>query len=137
MTGVVTFEQLQWIIGLIIAAGCGVAGFLFWVYRIVVALRGEFNAQIRERDTAGQLERERAKLIESELAKELSEYKVLVAERYATKDGVTAAVGRMEQAIERLTSMVHESVERITNRMDRILEGRDAQAPRSRPRSGS
>lgn len=137
MTGMVTFEQLQWIIGLIIAAGCGVAGFLFWVYRIVIGLRQEFNAQIRERDTAGQLEKERAKLIESELAKELSEYKVLVAERYATKDGVTAAVGRMEQAIERLTSMVHESVERITNRMDRILEGRDSPSPRSRTRSGS
>lgn len=136
MTGVVTFEQLQWIIGLIMAAGCGVAGFLFWVYRIVVGLRREFEAELAERDTAAQLEKERAKLIEGELRRELSEYKVVVSEKYATKHGVTDAVGRMEQAIERLTSMVHDSVRDITGRMDRILEARDGPAPRSRPRSG-
>lgn len=125
MTGLVTIEQLAWIAGIITISGSAVAGFLFWVWRLVVGLQRAFDAELKERDTAAQLEKERAKLIEQELRKEFNEYRVHASERFATKDGVTQAVGRMEQAIEKLTTLVHESVERITTRMDRILDGRN------------
>ena len=127
MTGAPTWDQLSWIIGLIITAGTIVTIFLGWVYTIVSGLRREFS-------TAAQLEKERAKLMEDELRRDLAEYKLHVAEKYATKDGVTAAVGRMEVAIEKLSAMVHDSVERITNRMDRLLDGRDQQTTRRTPR---
>jgi hypothetical protein len=123
VTGTVTFEQLAWIVGIITLAGGAVAGFLFWVWRIVEGQRRE----LKERDTAAQLEKERAKLIEQELRKEISDFRIHAAQTFATKDGVTAAVGRMEQAIEKLSSLVHESVERITARMDRILDSRGEQ----------
>lgn len=134
MTGVVTFEQLQWIIGIISVAGGIVAIFLFWVYRIVVGIRTEFSRQLAERDTAGQLETSRAKVVEETLRREFNEYQIKVAEKYATKEGVTQAIDRMEGAIEKLTTMVHDSVERITSRMDRILESRDSPPPPTRPR---
>lgn len=136
MTGAVTYEQLYAILGLMGAAGGAVAGFLFWVWRLVVGVRKDFAAQLRERDTAAQLETERAKMIEQVLRESLSAYQVQVAEKYATKEGVTVAVGRMESAIEKLSTLVHESVERITSRMDRILERNDAPpAQRSRGRT--
>lgn len=132
MTGAVTYEQLTWIIGIIVVAGGVVAGFLIWLWRL---FKG-FEDALSERDTAAQLEKERAKLVEEQLRQALADYKVQVAEKYATKEGVTQAVGRMETAIEKLSSLVHESVERITSRMDRILDGRvEAPPPRSR-RSG-
>lgn len=124
MTGVVTVEQLTWIIGVIAMAGGAVAGFLIWVYRIVMALRGDFARQLAELDSVARLEMERAKLVEQQLRDELAAYRIHAAERFATKDGVTQAIGRMESAIEKLTTQVHDAIERITSRMDRILDGR-------------
>jgi hypothetical protein len=118
MTGAVSWEVLIWVVSLIFGAGAAVAGFLFWVWRIVVG----FNRALDERDTAAQLEKERAKLVEEDLRRELSDYKIHAAERFATKDGVTQAIGRMESAVERLTTQVHDAVERLTTRLDRMLE---------------
>ncbi len=131
MTGAVSWEVLIWVIGLIFAAGAAVAGFLFWVWRLV----SSFNSQLDERDTAAQLEKERAKMVEEELRRDLNDYKVHVADKYATKDGVSAAVGRVEISVERIGTMVHDSVERLTNRLDRILEHRSEQSTPPR-RSG-
>lgn len=118
MTGAVTWEVLVWVVGVITIAGGTVAGFLFWVWRLVSA----FNAKLAERDTAAQLEKERAKLAEETLRREFNEYKIHAAEKYATKDGVTQAIGRMEAAVEKLTGQVHDAVERLTARLDRMLE---------------
>lgn len=118
MTGVVTFEALYWVIGLIVAAGGVVAGFLFWVYRLVQA----FNKALGERDTAAQLEKERAKLVEDELRRELNDYKVHVAEKFATKDGVTAAVNRVEGSIQNIATQVENAVDRLTARIDKLLD---------------
>jgi len=128
--------MLQWEIGLMLAAGAVVAGFLFWVYRLVAGIRAEMDNRLRERDTAAQLEAARAKMVEEELRRDLSDYKVEVADKYATKDGVTAAVGRVEQSVERIGAMVHDSVERLTNRLDRILEHRSENPPPPARRSG-
>lgn len=118
MSGAVSWEVLIWVVCLILGAGAAVAGFLFWVWRIVVG----FNRALDERDSAAQLEKERAKMVEEELRRELSEYRVYAAEKYATKDGVTQAIDRMESAVERLASQVHDAVERLTSRLDRMLE---------------
>jgi ubiquinone biosynthesis protein UbiJ len=103
---------------MIVTAGLAVSAFLFWVWRLLSA----FNAKLAERDTAAQLEKERAKIAEETLRRELNEYKVHAAEKYATKDGMTQAIGRMESAVERLTTQVHDAVERLTDRLDRMLE---------------
>lgn len=107
MSGAVQWEVLTWVVGLMIAAGMCVAGFLFWVYRLVVG----FNRALAERDASALLEKERAKLVEGQLREELHEFKIHASETFATKEGVTAAVGRVEQAVDRLTS-----------RIDRLLE---------------
>lgn len=120
MTGAVQWDVLIWVVGLMWGAGTVVAGFLFWVWRLVSG----FNKVLAERDTVAQLEKERAKLVEAELRKELHEFKVHASETFATKEGVTAAVGRVEQAIERLTQ-----------RIDRVLEAQ-AHHPPPRPRAG-
>ena len=100
MTGLVDWGQLIWVVGLVLGAGGAVAAFLFWVYRLVQGLRAEMG----ERDAAALLEKERAKLVEDDLRRELNEYKVHVAERFATKDGVTAAVSRVEGSIQNIAT---------------------------------
>ena len=82
MTGTVTWEVLIWVVGLIVAAGVGVATFLFWVWRIVSDLKKSFDDELQERDTAAGLESERAKIVEAELRRELSEFQIRVAEHY-------------------------------------------------------
>lgn len=114
MSGAVTFEQLAWIIGIICAAGTAVAVFLGWVYMLVQKLKRD--AEIKIDATLAKVT-----MIEAEH----NDYRVHVAEKFATKDGVTQAIGRMEAAVEKLSSLVHDSVERLTNRLDRILESRD------------
>jgi len=56
---------------------------------------------------------------------DLNQYKVHAAERFATKDGVSQAIDRMEAAVERLTLQVHDAVERLTTRLDRMLDKRE------------
>lgn len=126
MTGTVTWEVLTAVVGFIIFAGLGVAGFLLWLWGVVQGLRKDFEDAMKERDTAAQIEAQRAKIAEETVARELAEYRVHAAETFATKDGVTQAVGRMETAIERLTQLIHDSIERVTNRLDRILDKSDA-----------
>lgn len=120
MTGAATYEGLSFIVNLMLGAGIAVAGVLLWVWKLVDGLK----KAMAERDTAAQLEKERAKLVEETLRKELHEFKVHASETFATKEGVTAAVGRVEQAIERLTA-----------RIDRVLEAQ-AHQPQARPARG-
>lgn len=121
MSGAVSWEVLLWVIGVMVAAGGTVAGFLIWVWKLI----GRFDKALADRDAAAGLEKERAKLVEDGLRRELNEYKVHAAETFATKEGVSAAVGRVESAVDRLTE-----------RIDRLLEAQ-ATAPPSRSRSSS
>jgi predicted Holliday junction resolvase-like endonuclease len=130
VTGAVDWGQLIWVVSLILAAGTIVAGFLIWVYRLVSALRAEIAEKqaememaLKERDSAAHLESQRAKLVEDELRRELADYKVHAAEHFATKDGVTAAVSRVEGSIKGLATQVEGAVDRLTGRIDRLLDG--------------
>lgn len=128
MTGFVDWGQLIWVVGLVIGAGGGVAAFLFWVYRLVQGLRSEMS----ERDSAAQLEKERAKLVEDDLRRELNDYKVHVAEKFATKDGVTAAVNRVEGSIQNIATQVENAVDRLTARIDKLLDNNNRSPPTRR-----
>ena len=121
MTGTVTWEVLAWVVGLITAAGFGVAAFLFWVWRLVQAIRAENDTSLREQSLRIEAVHARAGQAEADL----NEYKVHAAERFATKDGVSQAIDRMEAAVERLTAQVHDAVERLTTRLDRMLDKRE------------
>lgn len=110
--------MLLWVVGIIGAAGMGVAGFLFWVWRLVQGLRAEWEEELKARDL--RLEALLARL--NAMQAEHNEYRVHVAEKFATKDGVTQAITRMEAAVEELTRQVHDAVERLTTRLDRVLE---------------
>jgi hypothetical protein len=124
MSGTVSWEILFWVGGLMAGAGVVVAGFLFWVWRIVSAIDARFTARMAEIALANGAETARARLAEEHIAREHAELRQHVAETYATKDGVTTAIGRMEQAMERLTSQLDASLERLTGRLDRVLETR-------------
>lgn len=147
MTGGVTWEALVWIIGIIVAAGGVVAAFLILVWRLISTLRDEmgkseqdlrteFTSELNKRDSiledrasTSQLETERAKMVEAELRKDLDAYKVHAAETYATKQGVTLAVERVENAVGQLSDKVEKSVDRLSERIDRLLEQRSARQP--------
>lgn len=151
MSGAVSWEVLLWVVGVVIAAGGVVAGFLFWVWRLVegikrdasvavAKLEAEFGeqiagltAQLRERDTTAQLEKERAKLVEDGLRKELSDFRQHVGETYATKEGVTSGIGRVESAVKDIASQLRDSIGGLTGRIDRLLEGQAAAAAVAQP----
>lgn len=121
MTGAVTWEVLAWVLGIITAAGVAVAGFLFWVWRIVQTVKTEQAAELSDRDLKIEAVHARAGQVEANF----NEFRVHAAENFATKDGMLQAVGRVEAAVDRLTTLVHDTVERLTDRLDRILETRD------------
>lgn len=113
MTGPVTYEQLYAFLSLFAAAGGVVAGFLAWVFRMVSALKRAYAA-----------DRDRMQLQIETCEKDVAAYKIHVAETFATKEGVSAAVGRVESAVDRLTG-----------RIDRLLEAQAHPQPTTR-RSG-
>lgn len=108
LSGPVTYEQIFALFSVLVVAGGVVAGFLAWVWRIVAALRKKYEAD--RTSLQAQID---------DLEKDLADYKVHAAETFATKEGVSAAVGRVESAVDRLTG-----------RIDRLLE---AQASGSQP----
>jgi hypothetical protein len=127
LTGLVTWEVLLWVVGIIVGAGVAVATFLFWVWRIVERVKNDSGNAIGI--VAGKLD-----LVETDLAT----YKQHVGETFATKDGVTLAIGRVEASVDRIGSQVDGGFERLSGRIDRLLEMRsgDASARRSSTRGG-
>jgi ubiquinone biosynthesis protein UbiJ len=143
VTGAVTWEAAAFFFGVVFVAGAGVAGFLIWVYRLVVGLRRDQRVDVvkleelvRERDTVAQLERERAKLVEEGLRKMITDQAQHVAETYATKEGVQVGLGRVEKSIDRLSEQVGNAVDRLSNRLDRFMEPTAPAPPARRPRGG-
>ena len=111
MTSTVTWEVLIWM------AGTGSVALLTG-WRIVSWVLTELG----KRDAAiDKLEKDagllvgavdsRAKLAEDELRRSLEAHKLYAAENFATEDGVTHAVNRVDDAVKRLT-----------DRMDRYFE---------------
>jgi ubiquinone biosynthesis protein UbiJ len=124
MTGTVTWEVLAWLIGIIVAAGTAVAIFLYWVWSLVKTLRADWEADLADRDLKIEAAMAHAKLIEDSLTRELADYRQHAGETFATKEGVTGAVARVEAAVGRLTSQIESVVDRLSSRIDRLLEDR-------------
>jgi len=139
MSGVVSWEVLIWVVSLILAAGTIVAGFLFWVWRLVEGIKrdaakslaemeasfdqqiAELEKALKERDTTAQLEKERAKIVEDALRKELADFRQHVGETYATKEGVNTGIGRVETAVRDIAGQLRDSIGGLTGRIDQLL----------------
>jgi hypothetical protein len=139
MTGAVSWEVLSWVVGIVVAAGLGVAGFLLWLWSVVKALREEFGKEVgtlhievdkelevRDADMKAlvlriEAESARAKLIEDAILKEVGDYRAHAAETFASKEGVNAGLKRVEDALQRMGNQVDTSVKNLTDRIDRML----------------
>jgi uncharacterized protein YoxC len=144
LTGSVSWDALTWVVVIILTAGGVVAGFLLWIYGQAKAREGEVNdlfAKLEERweknlkDTALQIEAvaARCKMNDDQLARDISAYQMHVGETFATKAGVTQAVERVESAVDRFTEQMTQGFDRLTTRIDRLVENREA--PTSAKRS--
>jgi len=97
MTGTVSWETLLWVIG-----SNGVVLVVAW--RILTWVGGQF----RDRDLKIEAESARASMVEKNLEDALSAFKITVAEKYATKDGVRDGMERLEQAIKEVKDLLHQ-----------------------------
>ncbi|MBN9304135.1 MAG: hypothetical protein BGO82_17305 [Devosia sp. 67-54] len=97
MTGTVSWETLLWVIG-----SNGVVLVVAW--RILDWI----GKQLSDRDLKIEAESARAKMIEKGLEDALAEFRTHVAERYATKDGVSDGLGRVEASLRELKDLINQ-----------------------------
>jgi len=128
MTGAVNWETLQWLAVLIagLISGAIATGDILWRYQSW--LNGEFekrdssrSTELEKRDLATQAETARAKMAEEEIRRTLEAHKLFAAEHFATEEGVSKAMEPILRAIDRLT-----------DRLDRLLPDLPRQQPRTR-----
>lgn len=122
MSGVVEWESLIWIIGVIGAAGTGVSVFLVFLYKVVKARESDLRSQFHARDEQIALLEAARKLGEERIAREFANYREHVGETFATKSGVNGAIERIEGMMMRLTERLDTSFERLMDRLDRIVD---------------
>lgn len=139
MTGPVTYEQLYQLLAIFAAAGGIVVAAVGWVWRLVALLKKAYDAtrrqidgRIDDTDSRVALALERAKLAEETLRRELTDYQVHAAEHFASKSGVTVQIERLEEAVNGIAEKVDRSSDRITARIDRLLESQNATPPARR-----
>ena len=121
MTGLVTWENLTWIVGLIIVAGGTVAGFLIWLYRGLRDRERELDTRFETIELSISAARAELQAAMTQLADNLSKYQIHVAETFATKAGMTAAIERLEKGVDRLSKQVDDRFDRLTSRIDRLV----------------
>lgn len=97
MTGTVSWETLLWVIG-------SNATVLLVAWRILSWVGGQF----KDRDLKIEAESARAKMVEKALEAALQELRVHLAERYATKDGMTTALSRIEESVKEVKDLMHQ-----------------------------
>ena len=97
MTGTVSWETLLWVIGSNVTVLIVAWRILQWI-----------GAQLKDRDLKIEAEHARAVLVEKNLEEALANFKVAVAEKYATKDGVRDGMERLEQAIKEVKDLLHQ-----------------------------
>jgi len=119
---------LQWLAVLIagLISGAIATGGILWRYQSW--LNGEFekrdssrSTELEKRDLATQAETARAKMAEEEIRRTLEAHKLFAAEHFATEEGVSKAMEPILRAIDRLT-----------DRLDRLLPDLPRQQPRTR-----
>jgi hypothetical protein len=113
MTGAVTYEQIFALFGVLVVAGGAVAGAVGFLWRVVSLLKKRYD-----------LDREELEGMVKASERELQDYKQHVAETYASKEGVSVQIGRLETAVNGIATKVEDSSHRITERIDRLLEAR-------------
>lgn len=135
MTGAVSWETLLWVIGIVVIAGGAVAGFLITLYRIVMALKEDQKNELEERNKEQRAELEKRDLemlaIKAEtaakaasLAREFSDYQRHVGETFVTKAGLSDALTRLERTFDGFVARMDEGFERLSTRIDRLLDQR-------------
>lgn len=118
MTGTITWEM---IFGL-----STLAGLIFGVWVRV-------EARIRAAAEEAGLKALAAQLKADTAAAELSQYKIYVAEHYASKDGVTRQFDLVSQSIAEFGSRMEKRLDGMNERLDRVIEaGQHKPSPRSR-----
>jgi hypothetical protein len=75
------------------------------------------NSQFKERDLRIEAAHALAKLTEEVVRKEFNDYKLHVAERYATKDGVNDGMARLEKGLSELKDLINQML--LEERRDR------------------
>lgn len=110
-SGPVSWETVMWLVSVIVAASGVVVPMVLAAWRLHQSLTARIEAA-----------EARAAAVEQVLRAELAATMQHVAETYATKSGVTAAVERIEGSVERLTGQVEQSLDRLSGRIDRLLE---------------
>lgn len=107
----ITLEHVVTVGGFLIAL-VGM-GFGFWKY---------FEGKIERTRSDANLATEAAKLKADNIQRELSEYKVHAAETFATKSGLAESLGR-----------VHDALDRLSDRIDTLIQqGSKPRAPARR-----
>lgn len=123
-TGAVTWDTVIWLVTVLIGAVSGASSVLWMGWRFYRSL----VVRIELADA-------RAKAAEDRLERMINDAAQHVAETYATKSGVTVAVERVESAVQQLSGQVQTSVDRLSERIDRLLELQVSPAPPPRRRS--
>lgn len=130
MTGATDWSALQWVVGLIISTviACVATGGVFWRYNAWIVEQFSKRdldraAELAKHDIALQSAVARATVAEEELRRSLEAHKLYAAEHFATNE----SVGKAMEGIQK-------SIDRLADRLDRLLPAitADAPAPRSR-----
>ncbi len=123
MTGMVEWGTLIWLVTVLIAAITGAVSMVIFAGKVLSArdlvigqLRKDIEMMVEASD-------ERAKLAESQLARDFSAYQLHCAETFSTKSGTTEAVERVENAVGGLSERMETGLERISSRIDKLFEG--------------
>lgn len=127
-TGAVSWEMLFWIAGLLGSGILGAGGAVLWGVRLFAA-RDRAIADVREELSLKVLAGEtNASAAVEQVASELVTFRQHVGETFATKQGVSVQLERVEQEVRRvgdkIEGKVESAFERLTIRIDRVLEER-------------
>lgn len=110
MTGAVEWSTLLWVVGLVVGVAGGSLAIGWQVLGWVSAQFATRDQAIDEAKRTMDLRVEavdlRAKLEEGRLAKDLSDHKLHAAEVFATKSGLTEALNRVHDALDKLTGRI-------------------------------
>lgn len=126
MTGTVEWSTLLWVVGLVL----GVAGGTFAIgWQVLSWVTGEFTKRDRALETAEasihlriEAVDARAKTEETVIAKSLYDHKLYASESFATKAGLTEALNR-----------VHDALDKLSDRIDALISQNRNGSPGGKP----
>lgn len=108
--------------------GLGELGTLFGVLAGVLAISASFRRWVEGKIEAEQRDRNVQIGIAlgkiGEVQKDLNDHKLHVSDTYATKKGVSEATDRLMRAVESLGTGLHSRLDKMNERLDRVIEDR-------------